>query len=153
MRSSLSIATVATFVCLVIAADTSAQAAEDEVEAAIRDLYEAINKGDAAATTHHFLPGGDTFGRDGTLLYPHSTTEELQSLYDAGLEYEVYLHHIDGRVYGDAAVATWYTSGHTDSPDGTTFQGTYRASGLWIKRSGQWKAAHFHISRLETSAR
>ncbi len=127
----------------------------DDVKAAVQAFYEALNSSAVDGFTKFILPGGSgNFPRAGGLLVLGGITVEdikntTQAQFDAGLKFELQIHHVDAKVYGNAAVATYYTTGPTTYPNGTVLQGTFRGSLMWIKQSGQWKIAHIHISRLQ----
>ncbi len=127
----------------------------DDVKAAVQAFYEALNSSTVDDFTKFILPAGSgNFPRTGELLDPGAITVEdikntMQANFDAGLKFELQIHHLDAKVYGNAAVATYYTTGPTTYPNGTVLQGTFRGSLMWIKQSGQWKIAHVHISSLQ----
>ena len=127
----------------------------DDVKAAVGAFYEAINSGNAGDYIKFVTAEGSTFPRTGTLLRIGAGSVEeaknnLQAGFDAGLKFDVRVHHLDAKVYGNAAVSTYYTTGPTTYPDGTVLQGTFRASIVWTKQGGQWKIVHIHVSGLQT---
>ena len=133
---------------------TSFAADEDDVKTAVQKLYDALNNGDPAGYVNLVLPGYTHFPRSGGLLTGASTSEELrktlQGMFEAGLVFNVRIHHLEVKNHGTTAIATYYTTGPVTYPDGTVLQGTFRASLVWLKQAGQWKIAHMHLSRLET---
>ena len=125
-----------------------------DVKSAVQALYDALSNGDAAGYARLILPGQTQFPRTGGLLnstprVSEAETKKLQGLFDAGLKFDVGLHHLDVKTYGNTAVATYYATGPATYPNGTVLQGTFRASLVWLKQAGQWKIVHQHISRLE----
>ena len=130
----------------------------DDVKSAVQAFYEALNNGDAEVYFKFTIPEHTHFPRTGGLLTSSTNTseertKELQDMFDAGLNFDVQVHHLDVKNHGNMAVSTYYTTGTTTYPDGTVLQGTFRASLVWLKQAGQWKIAHMHISRLETEPR
>ena len=128
---------------------------EDDVKAAVQALYETLNKGDADGRMKLNLPETSGFARTGGLFNLDARTVEdrrndLQARFDAGLKWEQQVHHLNAKVYGNAAITTYYTAGSTTYPNGDVLQGTFRCTIVWIKQAGQWKVAHTHISRLQT---
>ncbi len=127
----------------------------DDVKSAVEAFYDALNSGDAAGVSKFTSPGS-TFPRHGRLLRSQgNTTQEsrkarLQASFDAGLNYDLRIHHLDVKVHGETSVATYYTTGPTTYSNGTLLQGTFRASLIWLKQGSQWRIVHIHISRLET---
>jgi len=122
----------------------------DDVKAAVLDFYEQLNN-ENPNFTEYFLPGGSSFPRTGSLLQPsNSDRNATQANFDAGLDFDVAVRHLDAKVYGDTAVATYYTTGPTKYEDGSTLQGIFRASMSWAKQGGQWRIVHIHISPLQS---
>ena len=120
----------------------------DDIKAAVLEFYDQLNN-ENASYAQFFLPGGDQFPRNGVLVQPNQEIiESTQANIDGGMDFNVQVRHIDVKVYGDAAVATYYTVGPTVYPDGTVLSGVFRASITAIKQGGQWKFAHIHISPL-----
>jgi|LGVF01.1.fsa_nt_gb ketosteroid isomerase-like protein len=121
----------------------------DNLKRSVQALHDALNNGDADKVVKYFLPDARQFPRTGKCLMPFFTnTQQLKSLFDAGLKYQVKIRNLDAKAYGDSAVTTCYTSGVTSYPDGTVLEGTFRVSVMWIRHANQWKIAHGHISRL-----
>ena len=122
----------------------------DDVKASGVEFYNQVNN-ENASYAEFFLPGGDQFPRTGGLIQPNEEIiGTVQANIEAGLDFNVQLRHIDVKVYGNAAVATYYTVGTTDYPDGTVLSGVFRASITAIKQGRQWKFAHIHISPLQS---
>ncbi len=122
----------------------------DDVKAAVLEFYEQLNN-ENPSFTRFFLPGGNSFPRTGSLLQPSNNDRSAaQTNFDAGLDFDVAVRHLDAKVYGDAAVATYYTTGPTKYADGSTLQGSFRASMTWAKQGGQWRIVHIHISPLQS---
>ncbi len=115
----------------------------DDLKAAVLDFYEKLNDEDPSYMDY-FLAGSDQFPRTGSLLAP-SPTEILP-----GLDFEVAVVHLEAKVLGDSAVATYYTTGTTTYPDGITLRGIFRASITAVRQGNQWKWAHIHVSPLQS---
>ena len=109
------------------------------------------------ATTETWIPGcntiypnGDGFGPGGGLLSQGTSAEEekrsLKAQLDAGMKYNHQLIHVEVKIFGDTAITTGYVVGSATSPDGTTSQAMMRRTGVVIKRNGQWKELHNHLS-------
>jgi ketosteroid isomerase-like protein len=115
-------------------------------------FYGALNRADPEAADMFLLPGGDSFPRSGKALDPEASTAEqslrnLRALFDSGLRFHVTIRELQVKVYGDAAIATFYTEGTTTGADRSS-QGAYRASYVWVRRPDGWRIAHFHVSPL-----
>jgi len=118
----------------------------------VKALYDALNNGDADKVVKYYLPEASQFPRTGKGLMPFFTsTQQLKSLFDAGLKYQVKIRNLDAKTYGDSAVTTCYSTGFTTYPDGTVLEGAFRVSVMWIKDATQWKITHGHISRLQST--
>ena len=146
-------------VCFTLCANASAQSAEDDVKETLLSFYQALNSGDAAGVTNlSLLDAVGDFPRTGGLQAatdgdPGTVEEQIQAFQgtlDAGLNFQVAVHHLEAKVYGSTAVATYYTTGTTTYADGTLLQGTFRATAVWVKDGQAWKVAHFHVSPLQT---
>ena len=149
------IAVLIVFIGGMVLTTTAAADDVDDVKAAVQALYETLNKGDADGYAKLVLPGESLFLAAGGLLIRAAMTVEdirnnLQALFDSGLKFEVQIHHLDAKVYGNAAVATYYMTGRITYTSGTILQGIFRGSMIWTKQAGQWKRVHTHISRLVT---
>jgi len=124
----------------------------DSLKRSVQAFYDALNNGDADKVVKYFLPEASQFSRTGQRLTPFFTgTNQLKTQFDSGLKYKVKIRNLDAKVYGDSAVATCYTTGFTAYPDGTVLEGTFRVSAMWIRHANQWKIAHGHISRLQST--
>ncbi len=62
------------------------------------------------------------------------------------MKYNHRLVHVEVKVFGDTAITTGYVVGSSTSPDGTTRRVMMRRTGVVIKRNGQWKELHNHLS-------
>ena len=123
----------------------------DDLKAAVRNNYAAMNSGDAGAWVQLQLAGNTTFGPGGALLETFDSLEERrknqQAAFDAGLKYNLQARHIDVKVYGNlTAVTTHYGVGTITQPNGTTGQVNNRITRVWVKQGGQWKQVHQHLS-------
>ncbi len=124
----------------------------DDVKAAIRKHFTALNKGDAGAVTQDHMPSYRIFLNDGGLLIEDQSREEqrtnLQAMFDAGLKINWQIRHLDVKLHKDTAIATFYIAGTITLPGGATQQGPWRITEVWVKERGQWKEAHQHGSPL-----
>ncbi len=145
MKALTTLLVVGMFLTTVAVADDA-----DDVKAAVLQFYEQLNN-ENPSFTRFFLAGGNTFPRTGSLIQPSNNNRSAaQANFDAGLDFDVAVRHLDAKVYGDAAVATYYTAGTTKYADGSTLQGIFRASMTWAKQGGQWRIVHIHISPLQS---
>ncbi len=119
-----------------------------DVKAAQAALAAAYNAGDADAVAQYRLPESSGFFPEGGLLDEEFDKNRLKAAFDSGLKLNIYFHHIDVKVYDNAAVVTGYEVGMVTYADGTTFKGPRRLSSVWIKQGGRWKQAHVHISMI-----
>ena len=124
----------------------------DDVKAAIRKHFSAVNKGDVGVATQDHMPSYSIFFNNGELLEEFQSREEqrttFQAMRDAGLEINVQIRHLDVKLHKDTAIATFYLAGKFTLPGGATQQGTWRITEVWVKERGQWKEAHQHGSPL-----
>ena len=130
---------------------TGAQAGDvEDIIALEQGHYLARNNGDVDTWVQYHLPERDGFGPGGGLLSQGTSAEEekrsLQAQLDAGMKYNHRLVHVEVKIFGDTAITTGYVVGSATSPDGTTSQAMMRRTGVVIKRNGQWKELHNHLS-------
>jgi ketosteroid isomerase-like protein len=155
MKRSIFIIAVLTF--FVILTNITFASDVDDMKAVVQNLYKALNNADAKAYAKCVLPEATAFANRGLLAYWFSGTTTLhdvqnlqQSRIDAGTKFNVILHHLDAKVNGNSAVATYYRSGTIIRPNGDIEKGMFSGTAVCIKQSGKWKIAHFHISPLQT---
>jgi len=130
---------------------TGVQAGDvEDIIALEKGHYLARNNGDVDTWVQYHLPERDGYGPGGGLLSEGTTTEEerksLKAQFDAGMKYNHRLIQVDVKVFGDIAITTGYVVGSSTSPNGTTNQVMMRRTGVVIKRDGQWKELHNHLS-------
>jgi len=135
-----------------LAAGAAAQSAEEQVEQGVLGFYQALNDGDARtwATYNNAAQYHGNFPRQGTVFGTAlPVIENMQQGFDSGsTSYNLVVHHLDVRAYGNTAVATFYTTGPTTLADGTLITGTFRVSQVWVRDGQRWGVVHFHISPL-----
>ena len=130
---------------------TGVQAGDvEDIIALEQGHYLARNNGDVDTWVQYHLPERDGFGPGGGLLSQGTSAEEekgsLKAQFDAGMKYNHRLIHVEVKIFGDTAITTGYVVGSATSPDGTTSQAMMRRTGVVIKRNGQWKELHNHLS-------
>ena len=103
--------------------------------------------GDVDAAQKHFSAEFEVFEADGGLLSPLDF-EAAKAAFAAGLEFNAQSAHSEVTVYGDAAILTEYHTRHITPPGGTLVSMTLRATIIFVKQKGQWKAVHAHGSHL-----
>ncbi len=127
-----------------------AQSAEEEIIAAQHAHFETFRAGDAPAHIAQHAPDKTSFDAVGGLLVEAQSLEEqvrdLQAEVDAGTVLNLYLRHLQVRIYGDAAVVTGYIVGTTTNPDGSVGQTMNRRTAVLIRQEGEWKEVHSHAS-------
>ena len=121
---------------------------EGDVKAAFLNYIAAISAGDADAAAQHYLPDYSAFLGTGGLLVEGVGRDFLKAASDAGVKVSFQVRHPKVSVFDDTAVVAAYLEGTVTGWDGTTQRGTWRVSQVWIKRSGQWRTAHWHASPL-----
>lgn len=137
---------------LIVAPPALAQDAAS-LEALVRDWYEKLNNEDTSFFEHVIDEENADFPRTGSLLdvFDGPIAERQQELFDAGLDFDVDIHHLEARVYGDTGVATYYTTGPTTYPNGSVLSGIFRASMIATFQGNRWRVVHIHISPLQNS--
>ena len=149
-------------VVLLNTALTGIAAADDvaDVKATVLALYEALNNDDADGVSKLQDLQLNDFEAAGGLLteLPAGTTIEdirsnQQAAIDTGRKLNYQLRHLNVKVYGNAAVATYYRTLSGTAADGTPLSGgPDRVSMVLNKQNGQWKQVHRHASPLLPAA-
>ena len=96
----------------------------EDVKAAIRGHFDAVNSGNVNAYTPYYANQGSAFG-GGELLERLSVEERksnFQAAVDSGLKRNLQMRNLEVEIYGNVAIATGYLVGSTTSPDGTTIR-------------------------------
>lgn len=125
-----------------------------QVEKLMRDYYAALNRGDALAAEGAWSKTRPTseYPRHGGLLevFPPQSLEEaaaaMQAAIERGLQLDLEIHHLHVELYGEAAVATLYSSGTVTYPGGGSTGGTARVSYFLVREAAGWKIVHMHSS-------
>ena len=134
------------FVLLFVCDEVTAGDKED-VLASWNAVKAAWMIGDVDAAQKHFSAEFEVFEADGGLLSPLDF-EAAKARFAAGLKFTVQSAHPEVTVYGDAAILTEYHTRHITPPGGTLVSMTLRATLVFVKQKGQWKAVHGHGSHL-----
>jgi len=148
MKALATLFVVGMFVTTVAMADDV-----DDVKAAIRGHFAAVNSGDVAAYTSYYSNQGSAFS-GGELLERLSVEQRknnFQAGVDSGLRRNLQMRNLEVQIYGNVAIATGYLLGSTTNPDGTTQRTSQQRTGVLIKQGGQWKEVHRHNSPLTIS--
>ena len=148
MKALTTLFVVGMFVTTVAMADDV-----DDVKAAIRGHFAAVNSGDVAAYTSYYSNQGSAFS-GGELLERLSVEQRknnFQAGVDSGLRRNLQMRNLEVQIYGNVAIATGYLLGSTTNPDGTTQRTSQQRTGVLIKQGGQWKEVHRHNSPLTIS--
>lgn len=119
-------------------------AAAAVIEAA-RIATAAYCAGDTDAFLPYIHPERTTFGPDGGRLAAFDA-EALRAAMAAGsVQAQVEWQDLQATVYGDVAVSTGYLVG-TWTIGGSTQQGIWRETIVWLKQDQGWQVAHLHAS-------
>jgi len=136
------------FVLFIFAGTVNAGDVEDIKKATI-EHFETQSAGDAKAHIAHHMPYHTQFIGGGLLIKSHSREEQIKSLqagFDAGLQLNLDLAHLEVKVYGKAAVVTGYVVGTITNPGGTTSESRAQRTAVLIKEGNDWKEVHVHSS-------
>ena len=120
---------------------------KEDVLASWNALKDAWMIGDIDAAQKYFSDEFERFEADGSLLSPLDFGS-AKAAFAAGLKFNVQSAHSNVTVYGDAAILTEYHMRQMTPPGGTLVTMTLRATIVFVKQNGQWKAAHAHASHL-----
>ena len=120
---------------------------KEDVLATVDAIKAAWTASDVDVAQKHHVAEFDMFQGDGSLLQTVGW-EGMRAAFAAGLKFNVQSIHSDVTVYGDAAILTEYHTRHITPPGGTLVSMTLRATIIFVKQKGQWKAVHAHASHL-----
>ncbi len=123
---------------------------KEDVIAARSAAIEAWNGTDVDKIRAHYADGFTLFQRDGSLLVPGGWNwETVREMYADGLKVTVGpVRHLDVKIYGNTALITGYGTVNVTLPGSEPTITTDRATSVWVKRDGVWKAVHQHASLL-----
>lgn len=110
--------------------------------------FEAFGAGDVQAMGHYHDRYTSFAGNGDSLFEGKIDREQLQAFFDAGFRVSWEMRDLGVRVFGSAAVATFYTEGTTRYPDGTVIRDPLRHTVVWVKEGDTWREAHSHVSKL-----
>jgi len=150
---TFTIVVLVTGVCLLWVPVASAQTDEEaKVTEAFLNWVAARNAADVDTLAQSWTRPASAFYVGSLLVEWDLSTDELRGLiqneFDSGREDNLWTHHLDVKVYGDAALVTCYLSGTVKTDEGTIFRGPWLTSAMWVKDGGKWKLIHVHYSIL-----
>lgn len=120
----------------------------ESLRGAVADYYERLNNEDPSFADR-WRADATSFPRTGALLGPANDRATAAANFNAGLNFNVTLHHLDAVVLGNVGIVTYYTAGTTDYPTGETLEGFYRASIVATWEGNEWRWTHAHLSELQ----
>jgi len=125
-------------------------AAEEEVKAAVMDIFAGFNSGNVEQITRRLAPGNNQFQGEGGFLTSFLDAAELRGAFQAGFKLKFDVQNLEAAVYGDSAVATFFMSGTVTPPNGPVRrEGPWRSSFFLNKQDGIWKLVHSHQSAMD----
>jgi uncharacterized protein (TIGR02246 family) len=153
MKTRVLIVCLVAIVCVVWVPGTSAQSPhEAKVIATFQTWLAARNAGDVETLANSWVSPASYFAGGGLLMEFEFTTDQLAEMiraqFDGGRKDNLLAHHVDVRIYGDAALLTGYISGTFVPEDGTTIEGAHSFTSVWVKVGNEWKLTHFHQTPL-----
>ena len=141
---------------LLVASSARAQSPTDiaAVRATIERHYAAIRGGDNETVLAQHMPQFSWFPGAGELLWTFETIEQQLTEVNAALgdaTVDTHIRHLDVRLYGNVAVATYYLVGSVSAAGGVVTTGPWRVSEVWVREGNVWREAHHHESPLRGS--
>ncbi len=120
---------------------------EEDVRAAVNELYSAINARDADTFLKYMGPDGYTeFSYDGSPLLT-VTEGRVRNNFSSEFRSNFEVQEMRVKVYKNAAIVTGYRVGTLVRPDGTGHLiNKLSLSMMWYQQEGKWKLAHVHLS-------
>ena len=131
---------------LLVVGDEAKAGDKEDVLAKLDAFYTALNTGDFDAME---ISSHTRFNRNGSLL-SFADGEKMKAwLASSGVKFNIQMHHGDVKIYGEAAVYTYYESVRITPPKGEeTRRETNRLTVVFAKQKGEWKYVHVHVSSL-----
>ncbi len=130
-------------------AGETAGTAEAEVKAAVMDIIAGFNSGNVDQIERRLAPQQNRFQGDGGFLISFIDASELRSAFQAGFKVKMEVHNLEAAVYGESAIATFFTGTTITPPNGPPrTEGPWRSSFFLNKQDGVWKLVHSHQSPL-----
>jgi ketosteroid isomerase-like protein len=126
--------------------------AADDVRVAEMDSRAQEKAGNADGVYDYMVPDFSIYPPTARLVshgWDEDSKKRMRARHDSGRQFDFQVRHLDIKVYGDAAVSTYYLVGPVLLPDGERQRQSLRMTSVWIKQAGQWKLAHRHESPLK----
>ncbi len=129
--------------------NTTGQAAETEVKAAVMDIVDGYNSGNVDQIERRLAPQQNRFYSEGGFLSRFIEVADLKAAFQGGLKVKMEINNLEAAVYGDSAITTFFTRSTVTPANGPRrTQGPFRNSYFWNKQDGTWKLVHAHQSPL-----
>ena len=144
--------TLAIVLCVAISASLAAQSGDvSSLRRAMEGFCAAANRADMDYIDKHYLPEVSRFHSSGELDLGWTEEKALgfRQAFDDGFSFSFERCEIvDARAYGEVGITAGHMYGHMTLVDGTLLQGPWRFTYLWVRRDGEWREAHHHVSLL-----
>ena len=124
----------------------------DDIKAAELDSRAQEKAGNVDGVYNYMVPEFSIFPPTARLVshgWDQESKNRMRARHESGRQFDFQVRHIDVKVYGDAAVSTYYLVGPVQLPDGGRQRQSLRMTSVWVKQAGQWKLAHRHESPLK----
>jgi CubicO group peptidase (beta-lactamase class C family) len=129
--------------------NTTSEAAEAEVKAALMDIVAGFNSGNVDQIQQRLAPQQNRFQGEGGFLTRFVDVPELKGAFQAGFKVNIEVNNLEAAVYGDSAITTFFARTIVTPPNGPQrTEGPWRSSYFWNKQDGAWKLVHAHQSPL-----
>ena len=149
-RSAALVACVAAMSFLAPPSSADAQSPEEEIEAVLVDMWDALEHGDLERYASHLHPDFTSFGETDTYLN-EGKEYELANIGDwltrtSGVHTD--MHQPDVTVRGDVAWITYYWTDHGFERDGERFPSRGKSTRIFVKENGRWLCIHGHYTAV-----
>jgi ketosteroid isomerase-like protein len=84
-------------------------------------------------------------------MSPEQVQATIEAQFAAGRQDNLLAHHVEVTILGDAALVTCYLSGTFVLEPGSTMNGPWSMTSVWVRDGSGWKLLHFHQSLLAGS--
>jgi len=124
----------------------------DDITAAELDSRAQEKSGNADGVYNYMVPDFSIYPPTARLVshgWDEDSKKRMRARHDSGRQFDFQVRHLKIKVYGDAAVSTYYLVGPVLLPSGERQRQSLRMTSVWVKQAGQWKLAHRHESPLK----
>ncbi len=133
-------------IVLIFTSSISISQTTENLKERIQEHYTSIHAQNRTEILAHHLQEFSFFPQDGSALLEQGFFETMEKM---GNDFKfpktnVTMKHFSTKIYDNVGVATFYLDGSYGEE-----KGLWRVTAVWVWKSGVWKEAHHHESKLK----